>query len=201
MVLYNTYKKPWNCFKNLSCNIQSAGFDNVLVFNSLHKSELILIELFGFNVAYSTFINKNLLINKVKVDYNLNLNNIFLGLTNSYSRALIIRGIGFRANIINNLTENIGVDLEFPYSRYILVRAGHSHIVYLPLPDFLGIRTLKKDRKVVVYSVDKVLSSLFIKKIYNLRPPSVYTGRGIRIKKVRVRRKMGKKDVRKGRFF
>jgi len=90
---------------------------------------------------------------------------------------------------------------EFPEKRYLIVRVGYSYMTYLPIPDFVGILVSKKDRKLVVYSQSKSLASVFAQSVFNLRKPSVYTGRGIRLKKFSHRRKIGKKDVRKGRVF
>lgn len=204
--LLNNFKKPWNYNKYFNLDVLSIDSDSsIIIYSSNSNNNLVFIEMFGFDSVYPLFLNKNLFKGILSFDFRFNNSNIFLGLSSPYSRVLIIRGIGFRANIINNSlyysSECSEVLWDLPEHRYILVRAGHSHVAYLPLPNFLGLRTLRKDRKVVVYSVNKSTSSLFAKIMYNLRPPSVYTGRGIRLKKVRVRRKMGKKDVRKGRFF
>lgn len=143
----------------------------------------------------------------------------------------VIRGIGYRATIITNEWDSDFIPVnsevlataqpffceygdldqpdswsniygkEFPYQRYILIRAGHSVPSYIPIPNGLGVRVSKKDRKLSLYgsSVDQV--SVFARSIFMLRPPSVYTGRGIRLKGLKPRRKLGKKDVRKGRYY
>lgn len=90
---------------------------------------------------------------------------------------------------------------EFPHVRYLSLRVGHSAHLYFPVPHYIGIKILKKDRKLVVYGFSQAQVSTFTQFIYSWRPPSVYTGRGIRYKKTRHRRKLGKKDIRKGRFF
>jgi ribosomal protein L6P/L9E len=71
----------------------------------------------------------------------------------------------------------------------------------VPIPNQIGVRVLKKDRKLIIYGASKVLVADFARKLYNYHRPSVYTGRGVRYKKGVVRRKLGKKDVRKGRRF
>lgn len=126
-------------------------------------------------------------------------NNLF-GQQAPYKQTFIIRGIGYRANLIENDLVNT-ISKEFPYSRYLLVRAGHSAVAFHAIPDYIGIKTIKKDRKLTIYGPSKSQVFAFAQVIYNLRPPSVYTGRGIRYKKGVHRRKAGKKDVRKGRFF
>lgn len=131
--------------------------------------------------------------------------------TNSliHSKSYIIRGIGYRAQVVDNnwLLNGNSSEIkqtsanEFPQERYLLVRIGYSYTLYLPIPNFVGVLVSKKDRKLTIYSQSKALTSIFSQMIFKLRAPSVYTGRGIRLKKFAHRRKVGKKDVRKGRFF
>jgi large subunit ribosomal protein L6 len=123
------------------------------------------------------------------------LQNKQLGTYAPFTKTFIIRGIGFQADVIDN-TEN---SKEFPYNRYLLLRVGHSFLIYKSIPNYIGVKVSKKDRKIVVYGVNKEQVSNFSKEIFKLRPPSVYTGRGIRIKKGTHRRKLGKKDIRKGK--
>jgi len=132
-------------------------------------------------------------------------------ITNSLirSKSYIIRGIGYRAQVVDNnwlLNSNSNeikqiAANEFPQERYLLVRVGYSYILYIPIPNLVGVLVSKKDRKLTIYSQSKALTSIFSQAIFKLRAPSVYTGRGIRLKKFAHRRKVGKKDVRKGRFF
>jgi len=91
--------------------------------------------------------------------------------------------------------------IEFPYSRYLIVRAGHTEDLYLPLKKNMFIKTSKKDRKMVIYGPDKQQINNLARHIFNYRPPSVYTGRGIRRKHLKPTRKEGKKDKQKGKSF
>jgi large subunit ribosomal protein L6 len=118
-----------------------------------------------------------------------------LGTYAPFTKTFMIRGIGFQADVIDNPKNSN----EFPYSRYLLLRVGHSFLIYKSIPNYIGVKVSKKDRKVVVYGADKNQVSNFAKEIFKLRQPSVYTGRGIRIKKGLHRRKLGKKDIRKGK--
>ena len=90
---------------------------------------------------------------------------------------------------------------EFVEKRYLSIRVGYSYNVCLPIPNYIGVFINKKNRKVVIYGALKCQVLTFSKLLYNLRPSSVYTGRGIRYKKFTHKRKVGKKDIRKGRFF
>jgi ribosomal protein L6P/L9E len=73
--------------------------------------------------------------------------------------------------------------------------------MYLPLSKNVKCITSKKDRKLAIMSTDKILSANLAKTVYLYRTPSVYTGRGVRIKHARPARKAGKKDKQKGRAF
>lgn len=147
-----------------------------------------------------------------------------------FQRTFIIRGVGYRGSVVTNNTLNFSniigylvldgsypfsqalrdrynADLdranknEFPAYRYLVLRLGHSAPSYFPIPNNLRVKITKKDRKLVLSSQNLSLLSIFSRRVYKLRQPSAYTGRGIRFKGQFVRRKLGKKDVRKGRFF
>jgi hypothetical protein len=94
-----------------------------------------------------------------------------------------------------------GVNLDFPYSRYLNVRAGHTRDLYLPLGPVSKVLTFKKDRKLVVASSNSTVAANIIKQVWLYRTPSVYTGRGVRIKHSKPIRKAGKKDKQKGKVF
>lgn len=124
----------------------------------------------------------------LKYDNNFNLNA-------PYTKVFIIKGIGYQADIITNNNNK-----EFVSKKYLFLRVGHSFNLYKTIPNYIGIKILHKDRKLVIYGFNKNIISNFSKFIYKFRPPSVYTGRGIRIKKFNHRRKLGKKDIKKGKL-
>ena len=110
----------------------------------------------------------------------------------------IIRGIGYRISLISKVNF---ISVEFPAVRYLLIRVGYSYSVYLRVPNYIGIKISKKDRKLTVYGFSKNQVAIFSHQLHDLRKPGIYTGRGIRFKGIAPRRKLGKKDIRKGRFF
>jgi len=112
---------------------------------------------------------------------------------------LIIRGIGYRANLLENSNKSLHED--FDYKRYLCIRVGHSFNLYKAIPEYIGVKVVKKDRKLIIYGPDKNKVMSYINSIYVLRSPSVYTGRGIRKKGYRHIRKLGKKDLKKGKTF
>jgi large subunit ribosomal protein L6 len=128
-------------------------------------------------------------------------NNALFGSISPFQVVFIIRGIGYRAILINKMESNDFQLKEFFSVRYLLIRVGFSYSVYLPIPDYIGIKVSKKERKLVIYGFSNDQVATFSHLVYSLRVPSVYTGRGIRYKGCLPRRKLGKKDIRKGRFF
>jgi ribosomal protein L6P/L9E len=116
-----------------------------------------------------------------------------------YSKILIIRGIGFRAKFVINDVED--KNNEFQFSKYLIIRAGHTTDLYVGIPPNINIKISKKDRKLVIFGRSKVAVMALYKKISNYREPSAYTGRGIRTKGTKPIRKAGKKDKQKGKSF
>ena len=141
---------------------------------------------------------------------------------------MIIRGIGYRAYIISNdysgvalnKPDNIGFvqqdsvsrseasclwnqisSLELVFSRYLIIRAGHTTDYYLGVPSSIGVKVCKKDRKLCIFGSAKAGVYSLSRDIIKYRQPSVYTGRGIREKQGVFIRKAGKKDKQKGKSF
>lgn len=123
------------------------------------------------------------------------LRNRLLGSCAPFVKTFIIRGIGYQVGIV----ENEAPSEEFPYSRYLVLRVGHSFNLYRPVPNYIGVRVGCKERKLVIYGPSKEQVSNYARTIFGLRQPSIYTGRGIRFKGYPHRRKLGKKDIRKGK--
>jgi ribosomal protein L6P/L9E len=124
------------------------------------------------------------------------LNNNKFAVYAPFYKILMIKGIGYQADIINCKD----VTNEFNFKRYLFLRVGHSFNLYKSIPNYIGIKVLHKDRKILIYGCNKNIVENFSSSVYKLRSPSVYTGRGIRIKKFNHIRKLGKKDIKKGKI-
>lgn len=125
-------------------------------------------------------------------------NNNYLGSAAPYTKTFIIRGIGYRAAYIENL---ISDDQEFPFRCYLSIRVGHSFNLYMPIPELIGVKIIKRDRKLIIYGANKKQVNDYVNYVYKLRPPSVYTGRGIRIKKKVINVNWVKKILEKDAYF
>jgi len=146
-----------------------------------------------------------------------------------FAKTLIVRGIGYRAFALSNdllnkkifssafveslrpIYSSIQIDeskelsevgnFEFSQSRYLMVRAGHTRDLILPMHSQVRCVTKKKDRKLVIISEDKILAGNLARFVHLYRAPSVYTGRGVRMKHLKPLRKAGKKDKQRGKAF
>lgn len=187
-VLYKTSQK--NLYK-----IESLGEDAGLTTQTLTKDTFTLTKHIDNMKLMGPVQTSNKVRSHIATKQTLLLNNL-LGSYAPFTKTFVIRGIGYQADVIEN--EQL-TSVEFPYNRYLSLRVGHSFLVYKPIPNYIGVKVSHKDRKLVIYGANKEQVSNFAKVVFKLRPPSVYTGRGIRIKKGLHRRKLGKKDIRKGK--
>lgn len=102
--------------------------------------------------------------------------NMVEGVTNGYSKTLLIEGTGYRAQKQgNNLVLNM----------------GYSHDI--TIPDGNGVVTeVTNDRTIIVKGIDKQAVGSFAANIRKWRLPEPYKGKGIRYENEHVRRKVGK---------
>ena len=102
--------------------------------------------------------------------------NMVTGVTEGFSKALEIQGVGYRAEV---------------KGKVLVIRVGYSHPVEMPVPEGLSVK-VDANTKLVVEGIDKQLVGQFAADIRSVRPPEPYKGKGIRYRGERVRRKVGK---------
>ena len=102
--------------------------------------------------------------------------NMVIGVTDGYSKALELVGVGYRAAAR-------GSDVE--------LQVGYSHPVTIVAPDGIDFEVPQPTR-VVVRGIDKVLVGQIAADIRKVRPPEPYKGKGIKYEGEVVRRKAGK---------
>ncbi len=104
------------------------------------------------------------------------INNMVLGVTQGFEKALEIQGVGYRVTKQGN-------DLE--------LAVGFSHPVKKPAP--AGIEyDVPSPTRIVVKGIDKELVGQIAAEIRSIRKPEPYKGKGIRYEGEYVRRKAGK---------
>ncbi|WP_166970663.1 50S ribosomal protein L6 [Brevibacterium atlanticum] len=104
------------------------------------------------------------------------INNMIVGVTEGYSKALEIVGTGYRV-----LAK--GSNLEFAL--------GYSHPIVVEPPEGISF-SVDGQTKVAVHGIDKQLVGETAANIRKLRKPEPYKGKGVRYAGENVRRKVGK---------
>ncbi len=109
------------------------------------------------------------------------LNNMIIGVTNGFEKALEIQGVGFRAQ---------------KQGKKLVLTLGYSHPVEMVEPDGITV-DVPAPNEIIVRGIDKQAVGEFAAKIRSKRKPEVYKGKGIRYKGEVVRLKVGKAGAKK----
>ncbi|MDR1252011.1 MAG: 50S ribosomal protein L6 [Treponema sp.] len=108
------------------------------------------------------------------------LNNMVIGVSAGFTRSLIITGIGYRAEVRDNL---------------LSMSLGYSSDIFVGIPEGISV-SVDANTKVTVSGIDKQKVGEFASQIRKLRLPEPYKGKGIRYEEERIRRKVGKSGVK-----
>ncbi len=110
------------------------------------------------------------------------INNMVIGVSQGYSKSLIINGVGYRAEVNNDiLTLNLGYSQPIDY----FIEDGITILV-----------EGKGGNKIVVSGINKQRVGQVSAEIRSLRPPEPYKGKGIRYEDENIRRKIGKSGIK-----
>ena len=109
------------------------------------------------------------------------LNNMVVGVNETYKKELEINGVGYRANKDGNK---------------LVMNLGYSHDVIIPEIDGITIE-VPGPNKVIVVGCDKQKVGQFAAEIREKRPPEPYKGKGIKYVDEVIRRKVGKTGAKK----
>ena len=103
------------------------------------------------------------------------INNMVVGVSEGFSKELVIIGIGYQAQVKGNRLQ---------------LQLGYSHDIYFDMPE--GITVTANQTEVKVDGTDKQLVGAVAAKIRSFRKPEPYKGKGVRYKGEYVRSKQGK---------
>lgn len=106
------------------------------------------------------------------------VNNIVIGVSEGYSKKLLLVGVGYRATLQ-------GKDLK--------LALGFSHDVIYPAPEGITFEVPKNQTEIIVSGIDKQQVGQVCAEIRDFRPPEPYKGKGVRYADERVFRKEAKK--------
>lgn len=106
------------------------------------------------------------------------LNNMVTGVSEGFTRKLVIEGVGYRAEMKD---------------KTLVLNVGYSHPVLVepPTPE-TSFNVEDRGKVVIVNGIDKELIGQLCAEIRGRRPPEPYKGKGIRYENEVVRRKAGK---------
>ena len=103
------------------------------------------------------------------------INNMVVGVTQGYEKALEINGVGYRAA---------------KEGKKLVLNLGYSHPVNMTDPD--GIESTVDNNRIVVKGIDKEKVGQYAAEIRDTRRPEPYKGKGIKYVDEVIRRKAGK---------
>ena len=108
------------------------------------------------------------------------INNMVKGVTDGFTKTLVITGVGYRAEV---------------KGKELVMNLGYSSDYIAIIPDGLTV-VATPDGKLTVSGIDKQLVGEFCSQVRKLRKPEPYKGKGIRYEAEVIRRKVGKTGVK-----
>jgi large subunit ribosomal protein L6 len=104
------------------------------------------------------------------------VNNMVVGVTTGYRKALEITGVGYRASLVG---------------RKLQLNLGYSHPVEIDPPAGISFE-LENPTRLAVVGIDKELVGEIAARVRSSRKPEPYKGKGVKYAGERIRRKAGK---------
>ena len=108
------------------------------------------------------------------------INNMVKGVTDGFTKTLVITGVGYRAEV---------------KGKELVMNLGYSSDYIAIIPEGLTV-VATPDGKLTVTGIDKQLVGEFCSQVRKLRKPEPYKGKGIRYETEVIRRKVGKTGVK-----
>ncbi|PKL05830.1 MAG: 50S ribosomal protein L6 [Spirochaetae bacterium HGW-Spirochaetae-9] len=109
------------------------------------------------------------------------VNNMVIGVSEGFKKALIVNGVGYRAEVQGN---------------FLVMSLGFSSDFTVVIPQGLTVAIEANGQKVLISGADRELLGKFASEVRSLRKPEPYKGKGIRYDDEKIRRKVGKTGVK-----
>ena len=109
------------------------------------------------------------------------INNMVVGVSQGFSKTLVINGVGYRAEV---------------QGKMLVMALGYSNDFIALIPDGLEVKVEPQGNKVIISGTDKEKVGEFAAQIRKLRLPEPYKGKGIRYETEVIKRKVGKTGVK-----
>ncbi len=142
-------------------------------------NNLVNIEVKGAEVIV-TPVNESKAASAAHGLYRNLINNMVTGVSAGFTKALIITGVGYRAEV---------------KGKELVMNLGYSNDFIAIIPEGLTV-TADQNGKVTISGIDKQKVGEFSAQIRKLRGPEPYKGKGIRYETEVIRRKVGKTGVK-----
>ena len=154
--------------------------NNVLVSGKNGKLEKFFSPLVKFEKIDNSILVSRINDDKVTKSYHglarALLANMIQGLSLKFKKTLIAEGVGYKFQIEKN---------------ELILNLGFTHLVKLEIPS--GIKAiLESPTRILIEGIEKEKVGLFASKIYQLKPPEPYKGKGVRYAGQKIIRKAGK---------
>jgi large subunit ribosomal protein L6 len=132
------------------------------------------------NVATVSRESEDKAVRSLHGTYRSVLQNMVIGVSQGFKKALLINGVGYRAEVSG---------------KSLMLNLGYSNQVEFVIPGDVQIQ-VENQNKVIVEGVDKVRVGQVSAEIRSIRPPEPYKGKGVRYEDEYVRRKVGKSGIK-----
>ncbi len=108
------------------------------------------------------------------------LSNMVIGVSEGFSKVLLISGVGYRAEVRD---------------KELVLNLGYSNPIEYYIPEDIQIE-VEGNNRVKVSGIDRQRVGQVSAEIRSLRPPEPYKGKGIKYEDETIRRKIGKAGVK-----
>ena len=112
--------------------------------------------------------------------YRTLISNMVHGVSQGYSKSLVINGVGYRAEV---------------KGESLMLNLGFSNTIEYQVADGLTV-TCEGTTKIIVSGIDKQKVGQASAEIRSIRPPEPYKGKGIRYENEVIKRKVGKAGIK-----
>lgn len=109
------------------------------------------------------------------------IRNMVMGVSEGFSKTLIINGVGYRAEV---------------QGKMLVMALGYSNDFIALIPEGIDVKVEPQGNKVIISGIDKEKVGEFAAQIRKLRLPEPYKGKGIRYDNEVIKRKVGKTGVK-----
>jgi large subunit ribosomal protein L6 len=109
------------------------------------------------------------------------VNNMVIGVSAGFTRALIITGVGYKSEIQGKL---------------LVLSLGYSTDFAVAIPEGLSAVVEANGQKIVISGFDRQLVGKFASEVRSLRLPEPYKGKGVRYEEEKIKKKVGKTGVK-----